>query len=372
MKRWIASVAAAMLIAVCPSALDIDKTFAASPLKLIVDGEAALTPLHPFLDQDIVYVPVRVLTEFYPAALQWDNKQKLLTITTESTSTMVKPGSQLVLYYGSSTALEGKAILRNGRMYIPASALNLISGADFRLEQKQNSVSIISGSVSTTVRVPTEALAAAEDHPEVKIYAALKDKTAYKGYILEVNGQKHKYNWQTYRDLSHPPELYYNDINKDGQPEAIVILTLGTGTGIVEQEIHVINPKTWQELSVPEAWKAATQLVSSSITADGKDMLVSLKLAGASPSQVTLRLPDRSDDPNIGGKAGIGSVTYYMVENNRLTAEVNVTTGFLESIGSLKLVYKPAASGKALEPESVTFIAFDEYPATVKKQTAND
>ncbi|WP_157890092.1 hypothetical protein [Paenibacillus sp. DMB5] len=49
-----------------------------------------------------------------------------------------------------------------------------------------------------------------------------------------------------------------------------------------------------------------------------------------------------------------------------------MTTGFLESIGSLELIYKPAASGRALEPESVTFQAYDEYPATVKKQAAND
>ncbi|WP_342564611.1 copper amine oxidase N-terminal domain-containing protein [Paenibacillus sp. FSL R7-0345] len=372
MKRWIASVAAAMLIAACPSALDIDRTYAAAPLKLIVDGESALTPLHPFLDQGIVYIPVRVLTEFYPARLQWDNRQKLLTIGDESSSTMIKPGSQLVLYYGSSTALEGKAILRNGRMYIPASALNLVSGADFRFDQDKNTVSIISGSVSTTVRKPSEALAVAENHPEVKIYAALKDKTRYKGFVLEVKGQKHQYGWETARDLSHPPELYYADVNQDGQPEAVVILTLGTGTGIVEQEIHVIKPQTWKELDVPEAWEAAGQLVTSSITANGKDMLVSLKLGGTLPAQVELRLPDRADDPNIGGSAGIGTVTYYKVENNRLTAEVNVTTGFLESIGSLELVYKTAKSGTALEPESVTFMAFDEYPATVKKQAAND
>jgi hypothetical protein len=101
-------------------------------------------------------------------------------------------------------------------------------------------------------------------------------------------------------------------------------------------------------------------------------MLVSLKLGGALPAKVELRLPDRSDDPNIGGEAGIGTVTYYRVDKGRLKAEVNVTTGFLESIGSLELIYKPAASGKALEPEAVTFQAYDEYPATVKKQAAND
>lgn len=372
MKRWIAASAAAIMLAACTAVTTIDKTFAAAPLTLTVDGEAALSPLHPFQEHGLVYVPVRVLTEFYPARLQWDNKLKLLTIIGDSSSTMIKPGSELILYYGNTSVLEGKAILRKGHIYIPASSLNLLSGADFRLDQEKNIVSIISGSVSTTVRTPTEALAAAEDHPKVKIYAALKDQTTYKGYILEVNGKKHQFDWETPRDLSHPPELYYADVNKDGQPEAVVILTLGTGTGIVEQEIHIVKPETWKELTVPEAWKAASQLVSSSITPDHNDMLISLKLKGASPAEVTLRLPDRAEDGNISDTTGIGTVTYYSVESNRLVAEVSVTTGFLESLGSLKLVYKPSDSGMTMEPESVTFIPFKEYPATIKESGAND
>ncbi|WP_054939172.1 copper amine oxidase N-terminal domain-containing protein [Paenibacillus ihuae] len=372
MKRWIAASAAAIILAACTAVTTIDKTFAAAQLTLTVDGEAALSPLHPFQKDGLVYVPVRVLTEFYPARLQWDNKLKLLTIPDDSSSTIIKPGSELILYYGNTSALEGKAILLKGHNYIPASSLNLLSGADFRLDQGKNTVSIISGSVSTTVRKPAEALAAAEDHPKVKIYAALKDQTTYKGYILEVNGKKHQFDWETPRDPNHPPELYYADVNKDGQPETVVILTLGTGTGIVEQEIHIVKPETWKELTVPEAWKAASQLVSSSMTADHNDMVISLKLKGTSPAEVTLRLPDRAEDWNIGGKAGIGTVTYYSVESGRLVAELNVTTGFLESVGGLKLVYKPSDSGMAMEPESVTFLPVREYPATIKESGAND
>ncbi|MNI54382.1 hypothetical protein D3C73_1092750 [compost metagenome] len=258
-------------------------------------------------------------------------------------------------------------LLLKGHLYIPASALNLLSGADYRFDPDHNTVSIASGSVSTTVRIPDEALAEAEGQPQVKIYAALKDQSNYKGYILEVHGQKHTFGWQSPRDLSYPPQLYYADVNMDGEPEAVVILTLGTGTGIVAQEIHVVKPGTWEELTVPEAWEAASRLVSSAITADGNDMLIKLGLKGTAPAQVTLRLPDRAEDGNIEGTAGIGTVTYYSVESGRLTAEVNVTTGFLESVGSLKLIYKPDSSGMAMEPESVTFIAFPEYPAMIEE-----
>ncbi|MNW67053.1 hypothetical protein D3C74_455880 [compost metagenome] len=101
-------------------------------------------------------------------------------------------------------------------------------------------------------------------------------------------------------------------------------------------------------------------------------MVISLKLKGASPAEVALRLPDRAEDGNISDTAGIGTVTYYSVASNRLVAEVSVTTGFLESIGSLKLVYKPSDTGMAMEPESVTFIPFKEYPATIKESGAND
>jgi hypothetical protein len=372
MKRWIAICTAAIMIAACPAVSTIDKTFAAAPLEMTVDGETALSPLHPFKEGDIVYIPIRVLTEFYPVKLQWDNKLKQVTIKDDSTSTIIKSGSALYLYFGSTSVMEGKAILRKGHLYIPASMLNSLTGGDFRLDQKQNTVAITSGSVSTTVRTPAEALAAAENHPKVKIYAALKEQSTYKGYILEVNGKKHQFAWETPRDLSYPPQLYYADVNKDGQPEAVVILTLGTGTGIVAQEIHIVKPETWKELTVPEAWKAASQLVSSTIVPDHEDMVVSLKLKGASPAEVTLRLPDRAEDKYISDTAGIGSVTYYSVDSDRLIAEVNVTTGFSESIGSLKLVYKPADSGKAMVPESVTFMPYKEYPATIKELSAND
>lgn len=37
------------------------------------------------------------------------------------------------------------------------------------------------------------------------------------------------------------PQIIYEDINKDGKNELIIILTKGTGTGILEREVHVFH-----------------------------------------------------------------------------------------------------------------------------------
>lgn len=367
MKKWIASCTFALLVAGIPAATapSLNIAQAAAPLKLIIDGEAALSALNPFYADSILYIPVRILTEYYPARLHWDNQLKQLTVADDSSTTLFRPGSAFMMYSGSSFELEGKVLLRQGHVYLPASAFNSLSGAEVEPDPAANSIGIESGSVSTTVRVPAVPLTAAENNSKVKLYAALKNGDTYEGFILEVEGRKHTFSWKAPRDLSHPPELYYADIDKDGKREAVVILTLGTGTGIVAQEIHAVKPEQWKEIAVPEAYEAAEALVSSSISTAKEDMLVTIQLKGASPSTVTLRLPGRAEEVELGTQAGIGAVTYYRVEDDKLIAETSVSIGFAEGIGRLKLVYKPA--GEGMGPESVTFLPFEEYPVTVKK-----
>ncbi|WP_187355136.1 copper amine oxidase N-terminal domain-containing protein [Paenibacillus tengchongensis] len=372
MKRLlpICTVALTLLLAGSPAASSIDNAMAAAPLRLVVDGEAAVTPLRPFTENGLIYVPVRVLNEFYPAELKWNNQSKLLTVSTDYSSLSLKPGTSLLLYEGGgSYSMEGKVILRKGHVYLPAGELNSLSGASYRLDKDKNQVLIESGSVSTSVRVPKVPLALAEGNPAVKLYAALKDGSTYKGYILEVNGVKRSFNWETYRDLSHPPELYYTDITGDGRKEAVIVLTLGSGTGIFQQEIHVIRPEDGSEINVLPAGEAAEQLITSSIADDGADVLVRLKLQRSSTPSVAIRVADRTAEELIG--VGFGSVVYYKVESGKLVATANVLVGFAESIGDLKIVYKSGGSG--LEAESITFIPYDNYyPAEITEAPAND
>ncbi len=335
-----------------------------APLKLIVDGEAVLPSLPPFFSGDKVYVPAKVLKEYYSSEQKWDNTSKTLTISDGSSRYVLKPDNEYMQGDGYQNALGGPAILRNGNFYIPADSLNSLSGADVKLNASQTAVMITSGSVSTTVRKPNQALAIAEENDKVKLYTVLKDGDTYRGFIVEVNGTKHTFNWESPRSLNDPPQSHYADIDKDGQEEVIVILPLGTGTGMSMQEIHVVKPNSWKEVTIPSAEKAATALVSSTISKEKGDLLIKIQMKGPTPSMVTLRLPDRVKDGNFDEQAGIGAVTYYMVEAGKLKAETNVYIGFLESIGTLTLVYKTGNDG--MEPESIHFEPHEEYASYIE------
>lgn len=47
--------------------------------------------------------------------------------------------------------------------------------------------------------------------------------------------------WLNTTNPAWPPEIIYKDINRDGKKELIIILTKGTGTGIIEREVHVFQ-----------------------------------------------------------------------------------------------------------------------------------
>lgn len=374
MKKIIASASIALALIGGLAAKYSNTAHAAAKLSLMVDGQPVLANLQPFQSSGMLYVPARTLLEYYPSELKWDNIRKRLTLTNDYSITTLSPGKPAIQVQYTQTEggyeemLDAPMILKGGHNYVPADTLPLLTGAEVTLDASGSRVSVTSGNVSTSVRVPQEPLAAVSNH-KVKLYAALKDGDTYKGFILEVNGKKHSFNWEAPRDITYPPELYYADVDNDGKPEVTVVLHLGHGTGMMAQEVHVIKPEQWKELKIPPAEKAAAAAVSSTITLDQKDVLLKLTLAGASPSKVTMRLPDRAGDGGLkyfGNQAGLGAVTYYRVENGKLKAETNVTVGMQESMGTLMMEYKAAGSGMVLD--TITFEAHDTHMEYVEQQ----
>ncbi|WNS41124.1 stalk domain-containing protein [Paenibacillus sp. MMS20-IR301] len=373
MKKIMAASAIALLFAGYAAATSINTVSAAAPLSLIVDGQAALAHVPPFYIKETLYVPAIALLEYYPIRLEWDNVRKQLTAATGWEHTVFTPGSSsLQIAYtqsdgGYEEVLEAPVLLKAGHVYIPAASLGLITGATAELEEGGKRVAITPGSLSTTVRVPAAPVAVAADNTKVKLYAALKDGDTYKGFNLEVNGRKHSFGWSVYRDSMNPPQLFYTDVDQDGKPEAVVVFTLGTGTSLVVQEVHVVKPEQWKELAVPAADQAAAAAVSSSISLDGKDVLLKLELKGNKPSKITLRIPDRAEDglEYLGQAAGIGAVTYYTAEGGKLKADTSLMIGMLESMGTLKLEYKAGTAG--MELDTVTFEPHDTTQSFVVK-----
>ncbi len=79
--------------------------------------------------------------------------------------------------------------------------------------------------------------------PEAKIALFANESEGYlQKFRLEVNGvTQHFPFWINVSNEAYWPQLIYKDINQDGENELIVILTRGYGTGVVNQEVHVLH-----------------------------------------------------------------------------------------------------------------------------------
>ncbi|MGE7944518.1 hypothetical protein ACQKNB_20880 [Lysinibacillus xylanilyticus] len=82
---------------------------------------------------------------------------------------------------------------------------------------------------------------AKSDKVDVTLYAK-KMNGVYTDFKIDFQGGvlKRPY-WINTTSPTWSPQIIYEDINKDGKNELIIILTKGTGTGILEREVHVFH-----------------------------------------------------------------------------------------------------------------------------------
>ena len=117
MKKLIAIGAISLILAGCGPSASIDMnnistnktSTTTAPLKLKVDGQAVLPALSPFYSEDILYVPVRVLMEYYTAVLKWDNTAKTLMITNNGSNHVLKPDQAYIQADYGQHSLDGPA-----------------------------------------------------------------------------------------------------------------------------------------------------------------------------------------------------------------------------------------------------------------------
>jgi len=82
---------------------------------------------------------------------------------------------------------------------------------------------------------------AKSDKADVTLYAK-KMNEIYTDFKIDFQGVvlRRPY-WINTTSPTWSPQIIYEDINKDGKNELIIILTKGTGTGILEREVHVFH-----------------------------------------------------------------------------------------------------------------------------------
>ena len=97
--------------------------------------------------------------------------------------------------------------------------------------------------------VLSKAIATTNDYDEI----AKSDKVGVTIYAKKMNGLYtdfkidfqgslfSKLYWINTTSPTWSPEIIYEDISQDGKKELVIILTKGTGTGVLEREVHVFQ-----------------------------------------------------------------------------------------------------------------------------------
>jgi len=168
---------------------------------------------------------------------------------------------------------------------------------------------------------------------------------------LHINDRSQRFPWKTLANGSFLPQLVYADVDNDGYGELAVILCESVGTNLLQEEIHVINPEDFSEITVMDPTAAINNHVKSQISDEGVRIVIDDKTAYYyTASRIVPHVGDKTTWLNI---LKLGSMISYYVSNDNLYAQVSAQispTGFL---GNFILTYDYA--GDKLEITNITF-----------------
>lgn len=110
--------------------------------------------------------------------------------------------------------------------------------------------------------------------PEINLTLFAQEKDGeLVNFRLDVNGgTKYFPYWRNVANETYAPQLFYQDINTDGKKDIIIVLTQGYGTGILEQNVHVLHQtqtnlgETYREIIVDDPRTILLRNVKTKLT----------------------------------------------------------------------------------------------------------
>lgn len=140
----------------------------------------------------------------------------------------------------------------------------------------------------------------------------------YTRLTVQVGKLNKTFPWKNVTNPSYHPAVHVADVDDDGQNEIIIILTSSYGTGLNEQEIHVLNKEDLSELMLEDPLLAIKDRVTSQIIHDQDQIKVAVETAGVKVE----RTYTESDAVLWNEEVGFGSIIGYSVNDNVITATV--------------------------------------------------
>ncbi len=154
------------------------------------------------------------------------------------------------------------------RTMVPVRWVAEALGADVRWEPQ-----------SRTVYIDKPHYISSNSEADSKLYPFQESNGMYEGFVLEIKGKRQYFDWQNVKNPSFRPQMILKDINHDGGKELIVILTTGTGTGYHTEDIHVLNPASFEEIKVEPAADIVKEKLDSIIEDDAEQKAIHIIIA---------------------------------------------------------------------------------------------
>ena len=231
-------------------------------ISLFLNGSYLACEITPIIMQGEILVPLRSIGEAMDVGIYWDEQTKTAFLKSSGWRGEVEAefiiGSTIAAINGEKITLAVPMQIVNGRTMVPVS--DAAEGLDLAVtwDEKTQSLSL------------QERCRSQNGAAEIVLTPIKADKDSknmiYHGMQIEINGAKYEYDWDwnasVWQYIVYAlPEIYWADLNGDGEKEIIIRLLDGInkGTGVAFEKVYVLK-QNGEKIAVQDAGEYAVRL----------------------------------------------------------------------------------------------------------------
>ncbi|MFJ7730651.1 hypothetical protein ACIQXF_02025 [Lysinibacillus sp. NPDC097231] len=179
--------------------------------------------------------------------------------------------------------------------------------------------------------------------------SAKKIGSLYRDFKIDFKGATfYRPFWVNDTNPTYAPQIYYEDINKDGKKELIVILTKGYGTGVLDEEVHVFRNKNGlMNILVDNPMAIIYKNIKTKLTTEKAEISLYGKVFHIDIPPLNIQRTNLFDD------IAFGEIIRYEVKDKQLIARVSAQVSPASFIGEVVIVYE--YRDKMYQAKSVSF-----------------
>jgi hypothetical protein len=159
---------------------------------------------------------------------------------TYTISTIDAPKSVSVFINGEQLIINDTA--DNNNVHVPLGEIVEAMGSEMTWDEENNVIKIES-SIKLAASIPEE---------EIYLYTFNVDRNKFEGVIVKHGSNSKVFSWHGLLYNVNQPQLFYHNSNLEGNEVLAVLLSDGSGTGILKQHIHLLELKELNELMLED------------------------------------------------------------------------------------------------------------------------